>query len=229
MKLTTKYLLALIATVLLLNLSVAEALRYTGQAGMAGQRGPQGLQGLQGPPGPAGGGGYGAGQYTIPYPIYQEGAEVTQFDDIVLSSIKYDEGTLAVTLTMLINDILWALQPDGSYGAQTLLAEEHYLVFLDNTCTRQAYLLAKGYYGEPLYQPAPRQTFNTKATKNTFYLKTASASTVSYTAQTPLYFISPNHTCHNMYYWAPTQNITALTTIAPPNNTLPITFIFPSL
>ena len=51
MKLTTKYLLALIATVLLLNLSVAEALRYTSPAGRAGATGPQGPQGPQGPAG----------------------------------------------------------------------------------------------------------------------------------------------------------------------------------
>ncbi len=54
MKLTTKYLLALITTLLLLNLSVAEALRYTVPAGRAGATGPQGPQGLQGPQGPAG-------------------------------------------------------------------------------------------------------------------------------------------------------------------------------
>jgi hypothetical protein len=48
MKLTTKYLLALIATVLLLNLSVAEALRYTVPAGRAGATGPQGPQGPAG-------------------------------------------------------------------------------------------------------------------------------------------------------------------------------------
>ena len=45
MKLTTKYLLALIATVLLLNLSVAEALRYTIPAWRAGATGPQGPAG----------------------------------------------------------------------------------------------------------------------------------------------------------------------------------------
>ena len=61
MKLTTKYLLALITTILLLNLSVAEAVRpprtsglgslaYTGPAGPAG---PAGQRGPAGPAGPA--------------------------------------------------------------------------------------------------------------------------------------------------------------------------------
>ena len=47
MKLTTKYLLALITTLLLLNLSVAEALRY--RAGATGPQGPQGPAGADAP------------------------------------------------------------------------------------------------------------------------------------------------------------------------------------
>ena len=56
MKLTTKYLLALITTILLLNLSVAEAVRPSRTSGMGSLAyiGPQGPQGLQGPQGPAG-------------------------------------------------------------------------------------------------------------------------------------------------------------------------------
>jgi hypothetical protein len=74
MKPATKYLLTLITTVLLLNVSVAESVRpsrtsgmgslaYTGPAGpagapgadgLAGQRGPAGVAGLRGPAGPAG-------------------------------------------------------------------------------------------------------------------------------------------------------------------------------
>jgi hypothetical protein len=56
MKLTTKYLLTLITTVLLLNLSVAEAVRPSRTSGMGSlaYTGPQGLQGPIGPQGPAG-------------------------------------------------------------------------------------------------------------------------------------------------------------------------------
>jgi hypothetical protein len=68
MKLTTKYLLALITTLLLLNLSVAEARRTSGMAalankgdkgdpgatGAAGAAGPAGATGAAGPAGPAG-------------------------------------------------------------------------------------------------------------------------------------------------------------------------------
>ena len=56
MKLTTKYLLALITTLLLLNLSVAEAVRPSRTSGMGSLAyiGPQGPIGPAGPQGPAG-------------------------------------------------------------------------------------------------------------------------------------------------------------------------------
>jgi hypothetical protein len=75
MKLTTKYLLALIATVLLLNLSVAEARRTSGMAALAnkgekGDTGPQGPAGATGQTGPAG-----AAASCTPYYIGETGPD----------------------------------------------------------------------------------------------------------------------------------------------------------
>ena len=225
MKLTTKYLLALIATVLLLNLSVAEALRYNVPAGRAGATGPQGPQGPQGPPG---GVGLGSGQYTIPYPIYQGGVEVTQFDDIVLSSIKYNEATLAVTLTTLINDIFWALQPDGSYQSQAIV-DDYHIVYPSAACTGQPYLLATGWNSQQIIQPTPKQSISAYSSPNAIFIKPLYAPTYNYTAGANLTFLANHTDCHDISTSFPSQWITELHVLTPPTSTTPITFIYPPI
>ena len=138
--------------------------------------------------------------------------------------------TVAVTLTRLINGLLWALQPYGSYRALSTI-NQYYVVYLNNTCTGQPYLLIKDNHSplpELIPQPRPSHTLmRTLSAQTTFYILAAGAPTAQYTEGQPL-SISGNASCEDISTWGfPSQTVTALTTQAPPTNTSSITFIFP--